>query len=207
MDKKMNMSIEALTKDLPNEFASFLYYCRSLKFDEKPDYAYCRKAFNDLYQKNKFGPNISFDWVFTNDAIKKKDSNAFLSNHVDNSENKDDVKEADKGKMPQVVLEQGNAKSVSKEKSNVKVLDSSFIERDLQVPSEHEMDEIAEENIIPIKIEIPQTRQINNTIRLRSIIFEYAKTACRDKKFKTKSTISKFSEYTPYRKATGSIYY
>lgn len=38
-----------MCKGFPSEFSTYLNYCRSLRFDEKPDYAYCRKLFRDLF--------------------------------------------------------------------------------------------------------------------------------------------------------------
>jgi len=49
MEKKLSTSIDTLCKGLPNEFAQFLTYCRNLKFDEKPDYAYLKKLLTDLF--------------------------------------------------------------------------------------------------------------------------------------------------------------
>ncbi|KAL6974818.1 non-specific serine,threonine protein kinase [Sarracenia purpurea var. burkii] len=33
----------------PTEFASYFHYCRSLRFDDKPDYAYLKRIFRDLF--------------------------------------------------------------------------------------------------------------------------------------------------------------
>ena len=51
MEKKLSTSIDTLCKNLPNEFAQFLTYCRNLKFDEKPDYAYLKNLLTDLFAK------------------------------------------------------------------------------------------------------------------------------------------------------------
>ena len=37
-EKKMATPIEVLCKGAPVEFATYLNYCRSLRFEEKPDY-------------------------------------------------------------------------------------------------------------------------------------------------------------------------
>lgn len=44
-EKKIATPIEVLCKGHPNEFVSYFQYCRSLRFDDKPDYAYLRKIF------------------------------------------------------------------------------------------------------------------------------------------------------------------
>jgi casein kinase 1 len=59
-EKKMSTPIEVLCKAYPSEFASYFHYCRSLRFDDKPDYAYLKRIFRDLFiregilQVNKF---------------------------------------------------------------------------------------------------------------------------------------------------------
>ena len=48
MEKKMTTPTEVLCRGFPNEFAIYLNYTRSLRFDDKPDYSYLRKIFRDL---------------------------------------------------------------------------------------------------------------------------------------------------------------
>ena len=33
------------------EFVTFFQYCRSLRFDDKPDFSYLRKMFRDLFAR------------------------------------------------------------------------------------------------------------------------------------------------------------
>ena len=49
LEKKQQVSIAQLCQGLPSQFAEFLAYTRSLKFDAKPDIPYLRKLFRDLY--------------------------------------------------------------------------------------------------------------------------------------------------------------
>lgn len=49
MEKKQQVSIAQLCQGCPSQFAEFLAYTRSLKFDAKPDIPYLRKLFRDLY--------------------------------------------------------------------------------------------------------------------------------------------------------------
>lgn len=62
MDKKMSTSIEALTRGLPVEFAKYFSYVKALKFDDRPDYAYLKQLFQDLYVREGFESNGPFDW-------------------------------------------------------------------------------------------------------------------------------------------------
>lgn len=48
-EKKMATPTEYLCKGFPTEFVVFFQYVRSLRFDDKPDYAYLRKLFRDLF--------------------------------------------------------------------------------------------------------------------------------------------------------------
>src|SRR6202161_30947 len=63
MEKKMTTSTEVLCRGFPNEFAIFLNYTRSLRFDDKPDYAYLRKLFRDLFVRESFQYDYVFDWT------------------------------------------------------------------------------------------------------------------------------------------------
>ena len=43
MDRKMSTSTESLCKGFPAEFRSYFEYCRSLRFEDRPDYAYLKR--------------------------------------------------------------------------------------------------------------------------------------------------------------------
>jgi hypothetical protein len=40
---------QALCRGYPTEFTSYFHYCRSLRFDDKPDYSYLKRLFRDLF--------------------------------------------------------------------------------------------------------------------------------------------------------------
>ncbi|KAL5344275.1 serine/threonine protein kinase [Pseudogymnoascus australis] len=61
--KKMATRIEVLCHGLPNEFAIYLNYTRSLRFDDKPDYVFLRKIFRDLFVREGFQYDYVFDWT------------------------------------------------------------------------------------------------------------------------------------------------
>ena len=69
----MSSSIESLTKGYPEEFAIYLNYCRSLKFEEKPDIGYLRKLFKDLFYRMGYEYDFVFDWM-----VKKQNPSAPL---------------------------------------------------------------------------------------------------------------------------------
>ncbi|KAK2075315.1 hypothetical protein P8C59_009449 [Phyllachora maydis] len=63
MEKKMTTPTEVLCRGFPNEFAIYLNYSRSLRFDDKPDYTYLRKIFRDLFVREGFQYDYVFDWT------------------------------------------------------------------------------------------------------------------------------------------------
>ena len=58
----MGCPIEQLCRGYPSEFSAFLHYCRSLRFDDRPDYAYLRKLFRELFVREGFVYDYVFDW-------------------------------------------------------------------------------------------------------------------------------------------------
>jgi hypothetical protein len=48
---------------MPEEFHTYLHYCRNLKFEERPDYNHLRKIFKDLMYKRGHDYDYQFDWV------------------------------------------------------------------------------------------------------------------------------------------------
>lgn len=40
---------QVLCKGYPSEFVSYFHYCRSLRFEDKPDYGYLKRLFRDLF--------------------------------------------------------------------------------------------------------------------------------------------------------------
>jgi len=47
---------------VPAELATYLNFCRSLRFDDKPDYSYLRQLFRNLFHKQGFTYDYVFDW-------------------------------------------------------------------------------------------------------------------------------------------------
>ncbi|OIW17164.1 hypothetical protein TanjilG_18119 [Lupinus angustifolius] len=62
-EKKVSTSIESLCRGYPSEFLSYFHYCRSLRFDDKPDYAYLKRLFRDLFIREGFQFDYVFDWT------------------------------------------------------------------------------------------------------------------------------------------------
>ncbi|XP_077407290.1 casein kinase I [Vanacampus margaritifer] len=61
-EKKMSTPIEVLCKGYPSVFSTYLNLCRSLRFDDKPDYSYLRQLFRNLFHRQGFSYDYVFDW-------------------------------------------------------------------------------------------------------------------------------------------------
>lgn len=62
-EKKIETAVEQLCKGFPQEFAQYLNYCRSLNFEDKPDYSYLRKLFRELFMREGYKYDSMYDWV------------------------------------------------------------------------------------------------------------------------------------------------
>ncbi|KAK4785522.1 hypothetical protein SAY86_002211 [Trapa natans] len=62
-EKKMLTPIEVLCKSYPSEFVSYFHYCRSLRFEDKPDYSYLKTLFQDLLFREGYSFDYLFDWT------------------------------------------------------------------------------------------------------------------------------------------------
>jgi len=60
---KVNTSIELLCQGYPEEMATYMNYCRTLSFEETPNYAFLRRTFKKLYEKCCFDHDYLFDWT------------------------------------------------------------------------------------------------------------------------------------------------
>ena len=59
---KLDTAPEMLCRHYPSEFATYLNYCRSLGFEDRPDYAYLRRTLRDLFARSGFRYDFTFDW-------------------------------------------------------------------------------------------------------------------------------------------------
>ncbi|KAL7084309.1 hypothetical protein ACP275_14G216800 [Erythranthe tilingii] len=62
-EKKMLTPVEVLCKSCPSEFISYFHYCRSLRFEDKPDYSYLKRLFRDLFSREGYQLDHVFDWT------------------------------------------------------------------------------------------------------------------------------------------------
>ncbi|XP_044470980.1 casein kinase 1-like protein 3 isoform X1 [Mangifera indica] len=62
-EKKLSTPIEVLCKSHPVEFASYIHYCHSLTFDQRPDYGFLKRLFRDLFAREGYEFDYIFDWT------------------------------------------------------------------------------------------------------------------------------------------------
>uniref|UniRef100_A0A915D942 non-specific serine/threonine protein kinase n=1 Tax=Ditylenchus dipsaci TaxID=166011 RepID=A0A915D942_9BILA len=61
--KKQQTTVADLCKGFPLEFVQYFNYCRSLRFEEKPDYTYLRQLFRTLLRSLNHHNDFVFDWT------------------------------------------------------------------------------------------------------------------------------------------------
>ena len=69
-EKKQSLPIEVQSRGLPIEFSTYLNYCRTLRFEERPDYKFLRRLFRELFDRVGFVWDYNYDWC--NFEIKKQ---------------------------------------------------------------------------------------------------------------------------------------
>jgi len=72
MEKKMSTPVEVLCEHFPCEFVTYANYCRSLNFEDRPDYAYLRRLLKDLFFREDYQYDFVFDWTLMNSQTKSE---------------------------------------------------------------------------------------------------------------------------------------
>jgi len=78
MRKKVETPPETLCRHLPCEFATYLNYCRSLRFEDRPDYSYVRRLLRDLFLREGHHYDSVWDWTLLSASRNKSLSAAEL---------------------------------------------------------------------------------------------------------------------------------
>ncbi|MFS7996955.1 putative protein kinase CK1-CK1 family [Helianthus anomalus] len=77
-EKKVSTPIEVLCKSHHVEFASYFQYCRSLTFEQRPDYGFLKRLFRDLFTREGYDFDYVFDWTILK---HQKSENTKLQHH------------------------------------------------------------------------------------------------------------------------------
>jgi casein kinase 1 len=51
--------------------STYIHYCRSLRFEDRPDYGYLRRMFKELLIKEGLEYDFVFDWTFVDVVIEQ----------------------------------------------------------------------------------------------------------------------------------------
>lgn len=62
-EKKLNLPVTRLCDGLPEEFATYISYTRSLGFRDKPNYGYIRRLLRHAFLTCGFRYDNVFDWT------------------------------------------------------------------------------------------------------------------------------------------------
>ena len=62
-EKKIQSTVEHMCKGFPPEIGQYMNYCRTLSFDDKPDYSYLRKLFREVFSKEGYKYDAMYDWT------------------------------------------------------------------------------------------------------------------------------------------------
>jgi hypothetical protein len=63
MEKKMAVDVKELCSGLPEEFANYMRYVKSLKQGQQPDYPWLRSLFRYIAETNHIAHDNVFDWT------------------------------------------------------------------------------------------------------------------------------------------------
>ncbi len=72
MEAKIAATAESLCKGFPIQLQNVLKYCRALKFEDEPNYAYIKQLFREVAFNNTFEFDNIFDWTNTTTPGFKK---------------------------------------------------------------------------------------------------------------------------------------
>ena len=60
---KKNLNFEKFCKNMPKEIIIYMNYCRELEFEQKPDYDYLRRLFENILTNNGNSNDLHFSWI------------------------------------------------------------------------------------------------------------------------------------------------
>jgi hypothetical protein len=92
MENKLQITTEILCYGLPDEIECYLNYCKSLKFEDRPDYDYIRGLFIKLLGNisNIYGITgnyLNFDWNYENINLILEKYNKKINDNENNNNN------------------------------------------------------------------------------------------------------------------------
>lgn len=128
MEKKCGTPLEILCKGLPIEFMNYIDYCRTLQFEDKPNYSQLKNYFRDYFNRHRLNLGFVFDWVRLKidlssykkkedlSNINKKDVANISSNKAEADNNESLIKRAQSKDVNKLLNEETKLLEVSKGK-------------------------------------------------------------------------------------------
>merc|ERR1712151_56101 len=63
MESKVSTPVDVLCKDYPDEFHTYISYCKGIEFDYRPDYSFLRRLLKDVFVRENYHLDPLFDWI------------------------------------------------------------------------------------------------------------------------------------------------
>jgi hypothetical protein len=79
--KKLETTLDELCRGQPSEFKEFMEYCRSLKFEQEPDYRFCVALFEKCMKRHNLDSKVH-DFVWKQNRLSK-DKEALKNSMLD----------------------------------------------------------------------------------------------------------------------------
>ena len=67
---KKNLDFDLFCKNMPKEIITYMYYCRDLEFEQKPNYEYLRKLFENVLKSEGTSNDLHFSWIRDTSILK-----------------------------------------------------------------------------------------------------------------------------------------
>ena len=74
LQKKIEISSYELCKGFPKDIENFLEYTKNLEYDERPDYKFLRKLFDNIMKKENFNYDYIYDWTTLEEKESRKNN-------------------------------------------------------------------------------------------------------------------------------------
>lgn len=91
MECKQSTPVETLCQGCPSIFIPYMNYAKALRFQDRPDYAYLRRLFKELFSKEGYENDGVFDWSQPTSAESSNDQ--FQKQVIEAKEEKERVRE------------------------------------------------------------------------------------------------------------------
>ena len=144
LKKKLEITLEELCKKLPIEFANYMHYVKSLRFEDRPDYSYLRRIFKELLYRENEDFDFIYDWMLVDVPRKSaNDKYNIPSNSIALTNEKSP--ESIKSKIPK------------KSNTNVVLLSSELKQNDELNPSKSE---VKKDNLL-LSAQLPLIKEAN----------------------------------------------